>query len=405
MKTKSKYSAIALLTLVAINFAGLKNVYGELVFEEDLDTKEISKKSDSLDDESIAAEESESLDSEESSLDKRVKEKKQISRSERLRRHRMRAELRNEDKLTEKLEELRLKDEMRRLEALNSADKKEEAKKEEALQAQKIAEAKAAEQISAQKVGELSKEEVSNQSVAAVKVEEEKKEDKMQVGLTARGGLSGVLGSNGFEISSRYAAGFTVSVDISDHFGFETGYTRAGYSIAQGNAFGYNPYSYYGGNAGFQNLSMTQNVFEIGPRFNILGRSSKVRPFVAAGVGYYRNSINLDDNTLAFVRMYNPNLAMDYNISGFLGYVGGGAEYKITDNIGITGLFKYYNVFSANQSNPISSAAFVSPNSYSNYGYYGMSPMNANGDSRFQASKTLGKANFYTIQAGLTVSF
>jgi hypothetical protein len=273
---------------------------------------------------------------------------------------------------------------------------------------------KAAEQaVAEQKVGDLAAQQpatiavpanrapaavmpVAAQSVAEIKEEKKpEEEEKMRVGITPRGGITGILSSN-FEVNSRYSVGLGINVEVMDHFGIEAGYTRAQYNIAAGAAYG----SIYTGYAQ-QQLNMSQNVFDIGPRFNILGRKSRVQPFVGVGVGYYRNNIGLDQTTLSYVRMYNPAMANDFTVSGALGYVGGGAEFKITDNIGLMGLFRYYNVFSARQSNPLSSAAFVQ-NGASGFGGATAVP---GGDPRFAASRNFGKANFYTLQAGLTISF
>lgn len=412
---KRNHSAIALLAVFAATFSGIKNVHGELVFEEDLPSSRSAAQRDSnieIDEESLAAEETSlgSSDDDGSVPVGPAKTSRDYSRSERLRRHRMRAELKNEDKLTERLEEMRLKDEVKRVDGiLGSAVKKDEAQPEgqQAALAVPSVQTQAVGQLAAQPqpAAPAAEPVVSGQSVAQADVEKkEESEDKMRVGISPRFGLNGILSSN-FEISSRYAFGVGVYVDVWDHFGFEAAYTRAAYRVNGGNAFGAGYYGYYG--MATQQLNMNQNVFELGPRVNILGRKSRVQPFVSVGLGYYRSSINLDQNTQNYIRMYNPMLAGDYNVSGFLGYVGGGAEFKITENIGIMGLFKYYNVFSSRESNPLSSAAFVNPSGYAGYGSAGLSTLGAagGGDTRMQASRSMGKANFYTLQAGVSLSF
>ncbi len=382
-----KINAVALLTLAAVTFLGIKDLRAELVFEDELEP---------------AAAVEQKVSGEDAELKQREVE---MSRSERLRRHRIRAEMRNEDKLSEKLEELRLKDELKRMDALSGVNKEEQKPAEPVIEQQigTLAAAPSATiAVPASNAPVAPAPAVAPQSVAEVKEEKKEDEDKMRVGITPRGGLAGIINSN-FEVSSRYSFGVGVYVDVMNHLGFEAGYTRAQYSMAAGTAYGNVYYGYTQ-----QQLLMSQNVFDIGPRINILGRKSRVQPFVGVGVGYYRNSINLDQNTLNFVRMYNPAMASDFTVSGMLGYIGGGAEIKITDNIGLMGLFRYYNVLTARQSNPLSSAAFVSsnnpnaPSASSTYGVYSGVP---GGDPRFNASQNFGKADFYTLQGGLTVSF
>lgn len=407
---KTRRSALAILVIVATTFLGIKSVHAELVFEEDL----IGSGGEAAE-QSVVQRAAESQ-SEASKLST-SQEREVLSRAEILRRHRMRAEMRNEDKLTERLEELRLKDEVKRIDEIVGAKKQE-------TQAPVVANDSAA--LAVQPVGQIATPAQSqvvekvvvveaannsnNKSEAKVESYSEKAtdENKMLVGITPRAGLSGVLNSN-FEVNSRHSFGVGLHVDVLNHFGFEMGYTRSQYDVAAGNAFGFggfNPYMGLLGGFGLRTLTMNQNVFDIGPRVNILGRNSRIQPFISAGVGFYRSNIRLDQQTMNYISTFNPALAGDYTVSGFLGYVGGGAEVKITENIGITGMFRYYNVFSARESNPLASAAFVAQNSAGSMGYYGVSPAALTaGDPRAAASRSFGKAHFYTIQGGVTLSF
>lgn len=411
---KSK-QALALLVLVAVNGFGIREVRGELVFEKDLESKSaVSKKnisaSNSDQTDFITEDEEEKKspvvdnrkESETSSssqeLDKKVaidkKDQKEISTSEMLRRQRMREELKNEDRLSQKLEELRLQDEMKRVDQMTAGTEKNskaKAPEEEKIKEEKIGSVALVEQSSEKisKPADIS----PSQSVAAVEEKKKIEEDKIEnrISVTPRGGFSSIRDSK-FEITSKYAAGLTIGVDLSDYFAIEAGYTYSAYSVSAGNAYYYDPYFM---TLRQQSLNMNQHLIDLGLRVNVLGDRYRIKPFVTGGFGYYRTSINLDDTTLGYVRQYNPNLANDYVISGFDGSIGGGVEFKITKNISLTGLFKYYGILTSTQSNPISSAAFVNP---------GSSTSNS-GDSRLQASESLSKDAFYSLQGGVTISF
>lgn len=424
--SKNKKIVIILAVFSSVTFIGLKQARAELVFEQDLAQPQVKNKK-SLEstnanlaegsDEIVFANKgddvSDTVAPEAAAAFSAQGAGRDFGHSEAMRRQRLRTEIRNEDLLTEKLEELRLKDEMKRVDGMFGAAP-QGARGDATPMAMVMAKhptvvAPVETTIQEERIGSLAPKTQQNTTVgnglgqSATVIDPTVSDgddfDKSQVSITPRGGLASVSDKN-FDISSRYAVGLGVGVDVSDYFTVEGGYTYSKFTLSAGNAYAsnynYNPYSY---GVATQALDMNQHLIDLGVRVNVLGNRNRVRPFFNAGFGYYRTSINLDGNTLSYLRAANPSLADDYRITGFTGYVGTGIEFRVTRMFSLTGGFRYYNILSASQSNPISNAAFVNPNSN---GYYGYNPAT---DTRQQASQALTKNNFYTLMAGVSVTF
>lgn len=402
---KSKSSAklrtkllLSLLTVVALQIYGVRNVKAELLLEDDLENS-----STSLEQTATAT----PTEPSSASADKKVMVREaDLPRTEVLRRHRLRQELHNEDRLTERLEELRLRDEMKRVDALvgpasqanvSAATQSSTASSDSranAAMAVPVASSQPSEKISATQKSSAVME-------TQINPDEEVKSEKKSLGvsITPRGGLMS-FSDEKFEVTSKYSFGATLGFDFLSFMTGELGYSYSTFQLNSGSAFNQMPY--YGAGYGSQSLNMNQHLIEMGVRANLLGNENRVRPFLSGGFGYFRNSINLDDNTLAYVRQYNSALATDYTISGLAGSLGAGLEVKITDHISVLGMFKYYQILTSRQSNPISGAAFVNPNTYGNQN---AANLGTSSDPRLQASQKFSQNSFYSIQGGIGISF
>lgn len=417
MKVYYHYAA-TMVVAAGITFSGLKPAYGELVFEDDLNGKPATQSQDAG-----------------SEAQKRIEDQKNLSKSEMMRRQRMREELKNEDLLTQKLEELRLKDEIKRTDEIlgsgisKKASEQQDGNAREALQEQRVGSATQVTQASergAQANPALASTAVggngaptesgANQTVALMQPKEESEEESNRVSITPRFGTGSITNSI-YDVSAKLAAGLGIMVDVSDHIAFTAGYTYSSYSLGAGTAVSY---GFGANNTYLQTVNMNDNVIDVGARGYLLGQRSKVRPFLGGGVAYRRGYVNYDDRTQKFLKSYynSPTAAQDVEISGFAGYVETGLDFKITKAISLTGSFRYFNMFSSSQSRPLDPAVFLNQNGYSYYGYSGgLSPyygaLGSNGysgygysnDVRSQASDALAKNNFYQLMAGVTVSF
>lgn len=441
------YSTVVAVALM-VTFGALKDAHGKLVFEDEIkaekkapthtvqNTQPVVEESNMdsepnldsrLDRESDAAVEAAPTIAQEPSVQDiqsvdvapslingqgpAVEQSKKVSKSEALRRHRVREELKNEDLLQQKLEELRLRDEMKRTQQINLSGVEKETPKpapaaQETLPEQRVGSA-ATEQpvvkpsapaVVPAAIGPTSQlDGKSSTDMSAVK--EESTEWVNRVTINPRGGLSNVTNSN-FDIQSRYAVGAAIGVDFTEHFSFEGSYTFSKYDLGAGSAIA-NPYTY-----SLQKLQFNDNVFDIGGKAYILDTKSRVRPFVGTGVSYRRGYVNYDERTLSILRNVGANTS-DVQISSFSGYIETGLDFQITKNIAFTAAFKYFNVFSSSQSNPIDPNAFVNPyGATGGYGYgYGSAYGVGYADPRTSAGQSLAANNFYQILGGMAVSF
>lgn len=397
------YSYAVALTLAAgITFSGLKPAYGELVFEDDLNSAQ-------------------SESQETSPVQKRLMEKQEVSKSEAMRRQRLREELKNEDMLTQKLEELRLRDEMKRTDSLLGSGVQKDAP--EALEEQRVGSAQvvpatdAVQQVPTSVAinGAPVDGAVMNQSVVEAEMPAEKKEEETRVSITPKFGLASITNSI-YDVNARFSAGLGIGMDITDHIGFQAGYSYSSYSLGAGQSV-MMPMGFASSN--LQTVNFNDNVIEAGIRGYFLGTKSKLRPFVGAGGAYRRGFVNYDDRTQKFLRQYNQFAAQDIEISGFAGYVETGLEFKLTKAIALTGSFKFFNVFASRQSNPLDPNAFLNQSGMGYYGYsgslmpgyagaLGAAPgygLGYNNDTRAQAGDALARNNFYQLTVGVSVSF
>ncbi|MBI3544742.1 MAG: outer membrane beta-barrel protein, partial [Deltaproteobacteria bacterium] len=258
----------------------------------------------------------------------------------------------------------------------------------------------------------------SGVSVAQVAPADDKADEGTRISVQPRFGTSSVTNSI-YDVSAKFATGFSLGVDLSDYITIEGGYTYASYSLGAGNSISYSPG--FNTQSYLQTVNLNDNMIDAGVKAYIMGPKSRIRPFVGGGLGYRKGYVNYDDRTQSYLKQFNQYAAQDVEISGFAGYVETGIEFKVTKSISLTGTFKYFNMLSSKQSNPLDPNAFLNQNGYGYYGYNGglapgyygggLSGTTAaggygyNNDTRSQASNALAQNNFYQLMAGIQISF
>lgn len=385
-----KYT-LALAVAAGITFGGLKVAHGELVFEDDLSSS----------DEAIE-------EVEQPKASSRVKERENLTKSEMMRRQRLREELKNEDLLTTKLEELRLQDEVRRTkEILGSGINKEEAVvepvKEERIgsAAQPMAPGENP-QLTA--VGLNGAPAAPNAMTAEAELPADDEDKTSRISIMPRGGMSGIAGSM-YDMESKYSFGLTLSADVGDHVAFTAGYTYSAYSVGAGSTLAYYNPQY------MKRIEFNDNVIDLGARGHLFGIKSKVRPFAGGGFAYRKGYVNYDSETRNRIRQYEAYGAQDVDISGFSSYLELGVEFKLTKAISVVGLGRYFHLLSYRQSSQVNPNAFYGGNAYNPYygaaavGPYSYSPYSYNDGSRERAGEDLAKSNFFQIMAGVSINF
>lgn len=388
------------LILAGMTFASISAARAELVLEDELSEQPSVRVVQITGGQTASSNSTASADAE---VDVR-----QMSRGELLRRERMRAELRNEDVLSERLEELRLREEGRLTKQLLGAPIEE--RQVEVVQATAVA--------STQPVGALAQ----AQTVTVTDVSTDLDApwySKMKVLVAPRGGIPGMLGNQGFNVTPRFTLGAVAGAQITDLVGIEIGYAFNEYGVALGSS---NPWvnyiqqvssGYY--NPSFNTYSFKQHVIDANVKVYVLNSSFKLRPFLLAGGGYARSFMNYDQTILNGMRQFfGPaanGLTNDYTVDSFLATVGAGAEFQLGKNVSIGAMFKYHAVLAANENQPLYGAAF---------GGYGMAPgfgamaspygynmaANVGADpNRNMAGGSLARVGFFTIVGNVNFTF
>ncbi len=330
-----------------------------------------------------------------------------MSKSELLRRERLRAELKNEDILQERLEELRLRDEKRRTdEVLGHAPQPElalAAPMKEEIVAAPVTDRPG--QPTVAPAGVMASP-VSDQVAVSRASAESSTEDKLVFSVMPRGGLSGMVNTNGLDVQGRYSAGLGIALGVSDNLTFEIGYafSEYGVSLPWSNPYAQNFMATSGiYNPSFPTLAMKQNVFDAGLRIYLLGPDSRLRPFIGAGAGYAKSFLNSDSRLQDLSGQFgyrNP----DYDVSSFLGILSAGLDVRLTKNISVGALFKYSAVLTARENQGLPYGYFTN-GLYSPVGY-GLNYMNPMVERDKQVAGTsLSRSGFYTIMGGVNFSF
>jgi hypothetical protein len=363
-----------------------------------------------------------------------IEDSANMSKRELMRRERMRAELQNEDVLQERLEELRLRDERKRTDAVlgiastgETTDKNRQtavAPIEQQIVTAPVTEKPAI--VQTQTIASL------NTPVATVSAETKPAEGADESSSVMFTPKLGILGMNnpGWDVRPYYSAGATLGFTASDNLIIELGYSynEMGINVASSNPIinqlatlyasgmggfgGMYGNGIYGNNAvginSFETQVMKKHLFEAGVKVQLMGRDSKVRPFIGAGLAYDRSFINYNQRLLnnmgpygtGLMNMYGVNTT-PYEVASFEGYISAGVDFKVSKTIQVGVIGKYYNVFSSRENGLLNNMAFYGAGSV---GMYGGQYLYANVDKQVVGG-TLANIGFYQILGTVTFSF
>ena len=376
-----------------------------------------------------------------------------LSKSELMRRERVRTELKNEDILQERLEELRLRDERRRTDHLLGVQSGAEAAqpvgqvgpafqlpKEEVVAAplterpgqvqavvQPVAPVQAVQPVQPQvQVASVQIPAPQDQFAAshstAVSSSVSENGEKTIVYVQPRFGISNFNGQQAYDIRPRYSGGLTLGVGISDNLSFEAGYTYSEFGIALNST---NPLviqaqmmaGAQGYNGTFESQVMKRNVGELGLKIHLLGPDARLRPFIGGGGAYAKSFLNYNQNILTAIDSNpyyaNSNLGRDYDLSQYLGFLSTGFDVRVSKAIAVGATFKYFTVLSSRQNQDINNLALAGGYQTAGYGYPGYYPGYAypyatTGMPDYD-KQTLGGSlaqnSFYSIEGAVTFSF
>jgi len=345
-----------------------------------------------------------------------------ISKSELVRRERMRTELRNEDVLQERLEELRLRDERRRSDELVSG--------QPITANPTVASAFGIQQQvpTTERIGQMAQTApvmVQGGQVAAVNpmpvsdaygssgimtssasAADYSEREITIIYMQPRFGLTSFNDVTYYDIRSKYSAGLGLGLSVSDNLSFEVGYTYSEFGVAMNStnpfAIGAQLQANTRGYTGlFESVAMKQNIVDTGLKIHFLGPSAKLRPFIGGGGAYSRSFINFNQSVMAMMeRSGLPS--PDYDMTQFLGFLSTGFDVRVNKSISIGAGFKYYTVLSSRQNQNLNNQALAYPNGAYIPGYYALS---MNDTDKQAVGGSLAQNTFYSVTGGVSFSF
>jgi len=345
-----------------------------------------------------------------------VIEVQNMSRSELLRRERVRTEVKNEDMLQERLEELRLRDERTRTDQLLGGTAPATVLPPVPVASPSVTTPLVEQVVTSpvtehpgqsvgqpagnttgvqQELSQYSPTEVASTSSAHLS---DVSDESTRVTLQPRFGLSQIAGESfGYDVRPRFATGVSLGVSSSEVVSFEAGYSYSEFGIVMN---GFNPYIQYIANPyaipqRAETVVMKQNLVDLGMKLHFLGSASKVRPFIGAGAAYSFSYVNYDQRLLSQNLYLRQWMGQDYEVKSFLGTLSAGLDIRVNRSIsvGVTG--KYYNVFSAREQGWINNAIL--------WGGYPMGGV-LDADKQYIGG-TLARMNFYSMMGSVTFTF
>ncbi|HTL12914.1 MAG TPA: hypothetical protein VL588_10525, partial [Bdellovibrionota bacterium] len=337
-----------------------------------------------------------------------------LTKAELLRRERMRKELANEDLLQARLEELRLRDENKRSQELlngqaDAGTPAPGAPVAAPVETQVIGEVPPGlAPITTTQAAPVAATVPAATGAPAVGVVAETparswdEPENTRVSIQPRGGFANMAGTQDYTLNSRFAAGVGADIEVSDNLAFQVGYAYSEYGVSlQSTSYTVATMQAYSRNP--EPVVMKQNVADAGLKMSLMGRDSKLRPFLGGGAAFAKSFINYDERALQALRASGQTaLAQDYDLSQFLGYLSTGFDLKLSKSVSVGATFKYYAVLSSRENQSLNNmGAFYSPyyNPYSyNYAY-------GQDADKQQVSGSLSRANFYSILGGVTFTF
>lgn len=303
MKTRHNQKALLMLLLMGFSLQGA-NAQGDPLLE---DTQSI-------------------LNSEQINIDGNFNAPKQPTAADRIENMRKKLEERNEQMVQKKIEDMRMKEEMKLANKLSNAFNGQNMDSVNVTQAAPV-----------------------KKVVAPVPVVKKKKAKRNKV--IPSFGLMAISGENGLDLES--STNFNLAMENQVHervsVGLSVGYTKMGitdtanqYAGVNTYNYNYNPYYNTGYNTTYgqgREMEYTRLGLEVNSKFFVTVKNT-IRPYVGLGVGYNRHDLAYENNTqynLGSVQLGNE----DFSSSYVAGSVLVGSEIHFSETLGANLEFKY----------------------------------------------------------------
>jgi len=160
-------------------------------------------------------------------------------------------------------------------------------------------------------------------------------------------GFGSVMGTDTADVMPRYALGGSVGFLISNNIRLEGAY------VYQVQDFTNPRINTLGGSLPLglgPTLALKQNQFSAGAKLFILGRESRLRPYVGGGVNWTRGTLNYSTESLQFLSG-QPQYLTDFTLNQFGGFGELGTEIAITRAFVAQVSFKLSGVITSSTSN------------------------------------------------------
>jgi len=254
-------------------------------------------------------------------------------------------------------------------------------------------------------------ESVASEGASVAQAMRSEEEDLTTLRLSPRVGLSDFRGQSPYQLQGRYTVGAGIDVGVSDHLTFELGYSYSEYGVAlnSATAMGLAPVLGMGGygfnyNQNSNTGMLRQNVLDTGLKVHLLGRRSRLRPFIGGGAGYSRSFLNYDPRIVDFMRSVGYGLSRDYDLTQFLANASAGMELQLSKSVMVGLTYRYYTVLASRQNQNLYNPALYGgvPGAPYAYGYYGGAASLSELDKQYVGG-SIANTSFYSVTG--TVSF
>ncbi len=165
------------------------------------------------------------------------------------------------------------------------------------------------------------------------------------------------------------------------------------------NYFGYNPYQPYANNPYNYNQMMGRELSyksftgELYGKFLLLTHK-RFRPYVGAGLGYSRTSLDFKDRQMDYYTTMSPSVYKEYVANNFAGSAMAGVDFYFTKMIGVNLEVKYSKIIAGASKNDVQQPSYNSMYGASEDQYY----VNSLGQE-------IDDAHRISVSAGLNISF
>jgi outer membrane protein W len=159
-------------------------------------------------------------------------------------------------------------------------------------------------------------------------------------------GMTSVIGNDTADSAPQYTVGGSVGLLISNNMLVEASYARAETNFSNPRVNSTQGVFLMGNTNVF---TLKQDIISGGARLFVLGRESRIRPFLGGGISYARGSLNYTTAYAAAVGNQSQ-FTNDLTLSQYQGFGEIGAEVAITRNIVASASFQLSGVLSSSTS-------------------------------------------------------